>query len=485
MVMRLFTMLFVLCFVLASPRTRADEQQPTHEDDGEFSLMSTLSRSRLQSMEDEEWNAYGQATYISSWKSAFSAAYTNLNGTTNSLSPNAERSFTGSLTVFLGWKPWKGGELYLAPEVISERPLSDLHGLGGSIQNFELQKTGAESPTVYLSRVFFKQTWKLDGEESEVASGPMQLAGPLYSHRFVITLGNLSIIDIFDKNSFAGELRKQWLNMAFMTYAAYDFAADSRGYSWGVVGEYYRGDWAMRVGRFIAPKHPNQLSLDFGIFRYYGDQVELEHRHDLYGQPGAVRILGYRNYENMGRWDDAIAAYQADHSKNATTCTTFNYGSENSAAPDLCWARKPNAKMGVGINLEQSISTDLGIFFRGMIADGKTEVYSYTSADSSIAFGTLGRGTYWGREKDTFGIGYAQSWISKEHAAYLNLGGIDGFIGDGRLNVRPERVVDIFYSIHVMPSAWLTLDYQHIANPAFNADRGPVDIYGLRGHVEF
>jgi high affinity Mn2+ porin len=313
----------------------------------------------------------------------------------------------------------------------------------------------------------------------------LQLAGPVNSRRFVLTAGNFSVIDIFDKNAYAGNLRHQFFNMAFMTNAAYDFAADARGYSWGIVGEFFFDDWAFRFGRFAAPKSPNQLQLDFNILDSYGDQVELEHRHVIKGQPGAVKILAYRNQENMGRFSDAIAAFRADPAKNATTCTTFNYGSANSSAPDLCWARKPNVKMGIGLNIEQSITPDIGLFFRGMYSDGKTEVDSYSSSDRSISLGTAMQGLRWGREKDSLGLGYTQSWLSKQHVTYLNLGGIDGFIGDGKINYQPEQVFDIYYQCHVYRSVWLSFDYQHIVNPAYNADRGSVNIFGGRVHLEF
>jgi len=447
--------------------------------------MRALSDNDLHAFQDERWNAYAQATYISNFKDAFPAAYTNLNGTPNSLSNKAEYSFTATFTAYLGLKAWKGGEFYVAPEMISEQPLSGLKGIGGSIQNFELQKNGTTSATWYRSRAYYRQTIELGGTSSIVNSGPLQIAGLADSRRFVITAGNFSVIDIFDKNTYAGDLRHQFLNMAFMTNAAYDFAADARGYSWGVVGEMYFDDWAFRLGRFAGPKDPNALPLNADIFNFYGDQAELEHKHIIKGQPGALRLLIYRNRENMGRFSDAIAAYQADPAKNATTCTSFNYASENASAPDLCWVRKPNVKMGIGINIEQSITPDIGLFFRGMYSDGKTEVFSYTSSDRSISFGASIKGMRWGREKDTLGLGYAQSWISKAHADYLNMGGIDGFIGDGKLKYEPEQVMDIYYQCHVVSSAWLSLDYQHLANPAYNADRGPVDIYGARVHFEF
>ena len=250
--------------------------------------------------------------------------------------------------------------MYAAPEIISEKPFSDLKGLGGVIHNFELQKNGATTPLLYLSRVYFKQTFNLGDEKVQVESAPMQLATTVENRRLVLRVGNFSILDFFDKNAFAGDLRRQFMNMAFMTHAAYDFAADARGYTWGGVAEYFYDDWAFRFGHIAAPKDPNQLPINFRPFKFYGDQLELEHRHSLFGQLGTVRLLAYRNHENMGRWTDAMIALQNDPNKNATACTTFNYDSNNATAPDLCWARKPNIKMGIGLNLEQQVADDIG-----------------------------------------------------------------------------------------------------------------------------
>ncbi len=435
--------------------------------------------------QEEAWNAHGQFTYIWQGKQAFPAAYTNLNGTTNSLLPQRERSFTTTATAFLGLRAWQGGELYFVPELISEMPLSDLHGLGGSIQNAELEKNGKVSPTIYRSRLFLRQTLGLGGDAAPVASGPMQLAGKSDSRRLVLTAGNLSVIDIFDKNAYTGDVREQFINMNFLTHAAYDFAADARGYSWGVAAEYYHDDWALRVGRFLGPRHPNDLQLNYSIMNYYGDNFEIEHRHALFGQPAKLRLLAYRNVEMMGRFDAAVSALRADPAKNAAACANFNYGSGNAGAPDLCWARRSNAKTGVGVNLEQRINDDLGVFFRGMKSDGQTEVYAYTATDSSLSFGAILRGTRWQRAQDMLGLAYARNWLSGSHVTYLNLGGIDGFIGDGRINYKPEQTLEAYYNIKLNPSLWVTLDAQRILNPAYNSDRGPVAIYGARLHAEF
>jgi hypothetical protein len=273
--------------------------------------------------------------------------------------------------------------------------------------------------------------------------------------------------------------------MAFLTHASYDFAADAHGYAYGGLVELYWDDWAVRFARLTPPKDPNQLATDFRLGTYYGDQIEVERGFKIRGLGGAVRLLGYRNRENMGRFDDAVAAHRADFSKNAAACASFNYGSANASAPDLCWVRRANVKMGLGLNVEQQVSDDVGLFFRGMISDGQTEVYSYTATDRSLSFGGLVRGTPWKRPLDLAGAGAGVGWISSAHADYLAKGGVDGFIGDGAIHVRPEGVVEVFYSASVLSSTWVSVDYQHIWNPAFNADRGPVNVVGGRIHAEF
>jgi hypothetical protein len=460
-----------------SPAPRAEEQP---------SFMKWLADRGQHDLENERWNAYGQFTYISNWKLSFPALYTNLDGSINSLLPDSERSFTGTATLYVGLRTWPGGEAYFVPELISERPLSQLRGLGGAIQNFELQKGGVETPEVYVSRGFLHQTFELGGKPIAKESSPLQLGTKYRSRRFVLVAGKFSILDFFDKNAFDIDPRQGFLGLGFMTYAAYDFAADARGYSFGGVAELYWDDWAVRYGRITPPKNPNQLPVDFRLAKFYGDQIELEHRHTLHGHEGTLRLLAYRNHENIGRFSDAVAAFLADPAKNATTCTSFNYGSGNAGAPDLCWARKPNNKLGIGVFGEQYIAQDIGIFARGMYADGKTEVDAYTATDRSFTLGLLAKGSLWSRAKDVTGAGVNLGWISNPHAQYLRLGGIDGFLGDGTIRAAMENSVDVFYSVSLGKTPlWFTGDYQHIFNPGFNADRGPVNIFGVRIHGEF
>ena len=473
--------------LLAPVPASAQAAPPAGHKDEAFDFMNLLSQHGLHDIHDESWNAYGQFTYISSWKLPFhsGAPYTNANGSINSLVPDAERSFTGSFTLFFGLKLWPGGEAYFVPEVISERPLSQLRGLGGSIQNFELQKTGGETPQLYRARTFLRQTIGFGGSNVEKTSDPMQLAAVVDSRRLVLTGGSFTILDVFDHNGITWDPRQTFMNMAFMTHSSWDFTSDARGYSWGATAEVYWDDWAWRIGRITPPKNPNQLETDFRIDKHYGDQVELEHNHKLLGKPGAVRVLGYRNRVVTGRFDEAIAAHQSDPTKNAAACTSFNYNSGNVTAPDLCWVRRPNVKVGIGVNLEQHITDDAGVFFRAMYSDGRTEVDAYNPADRSLSFGAVAKGSLWHRPLDVTGIGYGMAWISQVHADYLAQGGIDGFVGDGYLHKATESVLDVFYSVNLLNALWLTADYQHLVNPGFNADRGPVNILSGRVHAEF
>ncbi len=472
--------------LLASAGALAQAGAPGGHQDVAFDVMNVLTAAGLHDQDDELWNAYGQVTYISSWKLPFPVAYTNLNGSPNSLLPTAERSFTFSATLFLGVKLWPGAEGYVVPEIIAERPLSNLHGLGGAIQNFELQKGGSETPQIYKARIFLRQTIGFGGEQQKKESQPMQLGTTVDARRLVIWFGDFSALDVLDKNSVTGDPRQTFFSMAFMTHASWDFTADARGYSYGVALELYWDDWALRYAQLTPPQDPNQLPLDFHFFTYFGSNLELEHRHTLWGMPGAVKLLGYRNQVFTGSFDDAVNAYLANPAENAAACTSFNYGSKNATAPDLCWVRKPNVKVGIGIDIEQAVTPEIGLFLRAMYSDGKSEVDAYNAADRSFSFGAVSKGTRWGRPFDLTGIALGLSWASPEHARYLAAGGIDGFIGDGALSQATEGVFEIFYSLGLFKAIWLSADFQLLWNPGYNVARGgPLVILGAKAHAEF
>ncbi|MET3134371.1 high affinity Mn2+ porin [Oxalobacteraceae bacterium GrIS 1.11] len=414
-------------------------------------------------LQDEFWNAHAQATYIWQDKAAFTAAYSS----PYSLRPEHEKAYSFSATTALGVRPWRGGEVYLDAEVVQGAALSGLVGLAG-MSNGEQQKTSGANPTVYRARLFLRHTIDLGGEREALASDANQLAGMVDTNRLVITFGNLAVTDIFDNNAVAHDARTQFLNWALLAHGAYDFAADARGYSWGAAIEYTMDDWSARAGRFLQPAQSNGLPLDSRVLRHYGDQFEIEHRHTLGQLPGKLRLLAFHNRAEMGGFRDALAEAQA-----------------NGGAPDVARVRKDSGKSGFGVGAEQQLCADLTVFARASRNDGASEAYAFTEIERSLSAGAALQGRRWGRAADTLGLAVVGNGLSAAHRAYLAAGGHGAFIGDGRLNYRPEAIVEAYYSAAVGAHAWLTFDAQRISNPAYNADRGPVRVASLRLHAQY
>lgn len=221
------------------------------------------------------------------------------------------------------------------------------------------------------------------------------------------------------------------------------------------------------------PKDPNDLPVDFSLGRHFGDQFELERAHYLGNQPGKLRFMVWHNRANLANFDDARQWLQA------------NPGRYDDPRALIAVRNGDKSKYGVGINIEQAVDSSLGFFLRAMKADGKTETHAFTEVDGSLATGLLLDGARWGRADDSWGVSWMQNTLSSQRREFLAAGGTSFFIGDGKLNYRPERILETFYSFGVAKDTWLTLDYQRINNPAYNASRGPVDVFALRFHADF
>ena len=376
-------------------------------------------------------------------------------------------------TGYWGFRPWNGGELYFNPEITQGVPFSGLAGTG-AFTNGELTRTAGTEPHLYRQRLFLRQTWGLGGGEQQVESDLNQMAGKVDKNRVVLTLGNFSTLDVFDDNAYAKDPRVQFMNAGFMAPLAYDYAADARGFGYGFALEWYQDDWAYRIGRMTGPQDPNMLPTDYRIFKHYGDQFEIEHSHTFMGKEGKVRLLVWKDRARMASFNDALNYYEANKANpnfDPQTIVAVRGGDKN--------------KYGIGINIEQSIRDDLGFFLRAMKADGKTETLAFTETDGSIGTGLSMKGSSWSRPKDTLGVGYLYNTLSKDRRRYLEAGGISFFLGDGHLNYRPEQVFETYYSANVWKNFYVTADYQHMMNPGYNADRGPVDLAAIRLHVEF
>ncbi len=420
-----------------------------------------------QAAEEQQADVKFQLTYNWQRNGSFRSPY----AAANSLAPAGGRMYTFSTTAHIGGRPWQGGEVYFNPEIAQGVPFGgNLVGLGG-FTNGEITRAAGTHPTFYRQRLFLRQTWNQGGGSEKVESDFNQLSGSVDRNRFVLTVGNFSVLDVFDDNTYAKDPRAQFMNWNHWTYAAYDYAADARGFGWGFAGEWYRDDWVVRFGRMTGPREPNGLPVDFAIGRHYGEQLEVERAYTLFGQPGRARLLAWRNRAVLGSFADALALLRTNPAAGPQTIVAVRGA--------------PKVKYGLGINLEQALGRDGGVFLRAMQADGKTETHAFTEVDASLSLGGAVNGRSWGRAGDTVGVAFARNALSGDRRRYLAAGGISFFIGDGALNYRAEQTLETYYSLGVNRSLWLTLGLQHVRNPAYNADRGRVNVLAVRMHVHF
>jgi len=422
-----------------------------------FLLVALAATCACAQADEERFGVHGQSTWIWQRKPAMSAAYSG----PNSLAADSEKSYSFTATAALGVRPWAGAEAYFDAELVQGVALSGLTGLG-ALTNGELQKTAGSNPLLYRARAYLRQSWALGDETEAVESGFNQLGGAQATRRLVLTAGNLAVSDLFDNNRFAHDARTQFLNWGLLTHGPFDFAADSRGYSQGAALEYFDAGWALRGGRFMVPRESNGLALDTRLSQVHGDQVELERHHTLDGQAGTLRLLAFRNVAVMAAFDEALA----------------------SPALQLADVRRRQAKTGWGVALEQDLSPTLGGFLRAGRHDGRTEPYSFAAIDNAVSAGLVWRGSPWQRDDNALGLAWASQGLSASHRRFLAAGGVDFFLGDGRLNYGREQVLEAFYSAALDARLKVSLDLQQISHPAYNRDRGPATALALRLHAE-
>ena len=427
-----------------------------------------IFNSNQENADPEQWSIHGQVTYINQFKNNFDSPYYGPKSLLNKSDGDIAKSYTLSATAFLGARLWSGSEVYFNPEMFEGIPFSNLSGLGG-FSNGELQKGTAIPPIYYMARMFLRQTFNLGGGQEYITGMSNQLASNVDQRRLAITYGTFSALDFFDANTYSHDPRTQFLNWSLMASGAYDYAASSRGYTYGLLAEYYHDtQWVFRLARLAMPKSPNELDLDYGLTQQYGDSAEITHAHALDGQPGKVRLLLFKNRGLMSTYTDAI-----------------NFGILTNTQPDILNSRFAyQTKWGYAINGEQAITENIGAFARWSWNDGKTETQAFTDISNSLSGGLSIKGTFWGRSQDTIGIGGAVNGISAQEISYLQQGGVTMFIGDGKLNYKKEQILETFYNCNLYQGFFLSAHYQRIDNPGYNADRGPVHFYGIRAHIE-
>jgi len=420
----------------------------------------------------QTWNFHMQSTTTLQGYPSFYARYSGA----NSLPTSSEVRETVSLDLYSGFRLWTGAELHL--DVLSWQGFGLGNALGvDDFTDGEAYKIGTHPPRAGVARCFIRQTIGLGGDTQDVLEDPLTLAGKQDISRLTFTVGRFSSKDVFDNNAYANDARTQFMNWAFTANAAWDYPADALGYTTGVAIELNQPRWALRYGffqitnmrnGFLAEDRyllwPPEPSGGDGRFWHAWDMVvENEQRYSINRHHGTARILGYVNAGEFGSYQAALYAPNVNI--------------------DLTHAQRH--EFGFGLNLEQEITKNIGVFSRLGWNDGINEAWMFTDVNHMGSVGISVKGEAWHRPDDTVGVAAVVSGISRDNQLYLAAGGLGILDGDGALNYAKEKVVEAYYQGKITKRLIGALDYQFVADPAFNTARGPVSVFGLRFHFEF
>ncbi len=422
---------------------------------------SNLSITGVGPPAEEDWNVHGQTTLIEQWHDHFNSPYSGA----NSLTPHSEDKHTATVTFYLGRRLWQGAEFYYNPEVTQGTGLSGTVGLAG-FPNGEATRAGSNTPEYNTARLFFRQSFGLGGPQEVVQPGNNQLAGRQDCDRFTFTFGKISAVDLFDGNTYAHDPRTQVLNWALMDNGAWDYPADTKGYTVGFTSELKLLSRSLRWGIFMEPAEANGRRLDPHLARAFGQALEWEERFSAAGHPAVLRLLAYWNRAHMGNYVEALSA-------------------GGSGSPDVTLSRHFRSKAGVGLNWEQEVATGLGAFARIGVNDGRNETWAFTEIDRAVSAGLSLKGAAWYRPDDTLTAAVVFNGISPGHQHYLAAGGYGFIVGDGALRYGVEEILEANYDWKVAKWLALATDLQLIAHPGYNRARGPTAVFALRLHAEF
>jgi high affinity Mn2+ porin len=415
---------------------------------------------------DSNWSFHFQFTSIVQGHPAFSAPYSGQ----NSLNSYGESDLSVSSTLFLGRKLWNGAALYFNPEMVGGRGVSTTLGVAG-FPNGETYRIGDPEPVVYVGRFFLRQYIPLGKSAgAEQTDDVNQLKETLPASRLVLTLGKFSLVDLFDNNEVTHDPRSDFMNWALMANGAWDYAANTRGYTYALAVEWIRPGWTLRFATALEPQFSNGDTLDFNYLRSNSENLEWEKGFMLGGQKGKVRIMGYYNVNKAPDYDQVVAAKQngTDTSMDVVHGTTYGH-----------------KKWGFGLNFEQELSRSVLGFARMSWNDGKTATWAFAEIDNTASAGLRIFGKSWHRDADNFGMAAVSNGISSGHRNFLSAGGYGFMIGDGKLpHYGRETILELFYETLLFRGLWGTLDYQFVDHPAYNPDRGPVSLFAARVHIE-
>ena len=411
----------------------------------------------------EQWNLYYQATSIGQYHGSFPALYSG----PLSLVNRSEAEVSLTTTLFFGWRPFSNTQLYFDPEIAGGRGFSNTDGVA-NFTNGEMPRVATATPKPYLARLYITQDFGFGDAREAVESDANQLGGSRPMTRYSITVGRFSMSDFFDDNRYSHDPRTQFMGWAVMYNGAWDYPADTRGYTWGWVHEFHARNWSIRYGGAAEARVANGLRFDRRLFRDRADTFEGEYRVKFGEHEGAIRLLNFENHTDSGSYAEALSVARL-------TGTT----------PNVAAVHKPGTlKYGFGLSADQEIVRGIGVFGRLGWNDGKTESFAFTAVDRLATIGVSVSGTRWKRPDDVAASEWTGNGLSGIHRMYLAEGGLDFLIGDGRLNYGIENIWESYYSARLLPWFTVSVDVQHIVNPAYNRDRGPLWAESLRLHIE-
>jgi hypothetical protein len=412
----------------------------------------------------------GQANFIFQTHPPFPAAYSG----PHSLSPNYEKATSRVLTLYSGVRLNNSTELLVDLEEAGGAALSQGFGLAGNT-DLDIVRNPLLSKAPYLGRAMIHKVFALSKDKIENNRSFLSLFDELPLRRLEIRFGKFTLPDFFDVNSVGSDTHFQFNNWTIDNNGAWDYAADTRGYTVGATADYEDRNWGFRFAEALMPKVANGIDLVYRPWQVHAENYEYELRHGVIpSKTGVVRLLAYTNYANMGIYRDSIIQFE-DHSAPAPELV-----------PEI--TNHPwhiTRKYGFGINLEQNLARYLTVFARFGWDNGKTESFAYTEDDQTFAEGVGANGDWWHRKQDRAGVAFVSNAIKKDHQNYLADGGLGFLLGDGALTYGRENTVEAYYTAHIWRGIYLAPGLQHINNPGYNRDRGPVLVPSFRLHVEF
>ena len=437
--------------------TAADPAPDAPTDDSTESMLPHFKSSRY-------WLS-GQANFIFQTHPDFRALYSG----PHSLSPNYEKATSRVMTLYTGMRINNSTEILVDIEEAGGSALSLGFGLAGNT-DLDIVRNPLLSKAPYLGRGMIHKVFALSKDKVENQRSFLSLFDELPRRRLEIRFGKFSMPDFFDINSVGTDTHFQFLNWTTDNNGAWDYAADTRGYTVGFSADYEDRNWGFRFAEALMPKIANGIDLVWKPWQAHAENFEYELRHGMIPKKsGVVRLLAYTNYANMGIYRDQVTLAE-----------------ETDTVPDITdhpW--NITRKYGFGINVEQALTHYLTAFARFGWNNDKTESFAYTEVGQTFAEGVGANGAWWHRKQDRAGVAFVSNAIKKDHKDYLAAGGQGFLLGDGGLNYGRENIFETYYTAHLWRGIYLAPGVQHINNPGYNRDRGPVVVPTFRAHVEF